>query len=333
MTNEQIRFQHRFDAWNTQLLLPGVQARQFEYHKTYPNIMAIGSVNGTAIVANHRTNRVVNYFDDHMVRRPALRPNPVLGLCWLNTQPDKFLIGHAQGEITVASIDWPNENESLPAKATSLGKEFANLTSIHLNSTDQFMVVSGYSTDVQILDAERGSPVRTYKDVHEMHVNISRFANKTPYLFATSSFDRTTKVWDLRANVTKPNYVCRSEQANVMINFSPDDMYILSSAVDNEVRQYTTLDGRLNRLYDIQKYGSQTNFTRGYYMKDGDMVMIGSSDENVLRIFCTHTGDLLKTTRLYAGRPDDTLYIQSFRPDPHRRSSMSVIVNHRYVKP
>lgn len=33
--------------------------------------------------------------------------------------------------------------------------------------------------------------VRDFQDIHEDHINISRFANHSPFVFATSSFDRT----------------------------------------------------------------------------------------------------------------------------------------------
>ena len=36
-----------------------------------------------------------------------------------------------------------------------------------------------------------------------------------------------------------------------MVCFSPDDRYLLSSAVDNEVRQYMAVDGRLTMKFDI----------------------------------------------------------------------------------
>jgi hypothetical protein len=36
----------------------------------------------------------------------------------------------------------------------------------------------------------------------------------------------------------------RSDGSIVMICFSPDDTFLLSSAVDNELRQYTAVDGR-----------------------------------------------------------------------------------------
>lgn len=38
-----------------------------------------------------------------------------------------------------------------------------------------------------------GQVVREFADIHEDHINISRFANHSPFVFATSSFDRTVR--------------------------------------------------------------------------------------------------------------------------------------------
>lgn len=71
----------------------------------------------------------------------------------------------------------------------------------HPPKNQQYVLVSGYSHDVRLYDMETGAVVRTYAGIHEDHINISRFANHSPNLFATSSFDRTMKLWDLRCKV------------------------------------------------------------------------------------------------------------------------------------
>lgn len=50
---------------------------------------------------------------------------------------------------------------------------------------------------------------------------------------------------------------------------SPDDVFLLTSAVDNEVKQYLAVDGRLHMDLDVPKTGLEENFTRSYYTSSG----------------------------------------------------------------
>lgn len=71
--------------------------------------------------------------------------------------------------------------------------------------------------------------------MHRGHINVVKFANHSPSIFATSSFDQDVKMWDLRQKPVHPCFTASSSRGNVMVCFSPDDQYILASAVDNEV--------------------------------------------------------------------------------------------------
>lgn len=46
-------------------------------------------------------------------------------------------------------------------------------------------------------------------------------------------------------------------------------MFLLTSAVDNEVKQYLALDGRLHMDLEIPKTRMDENFTRSYYTSSG----------------------------------------------------------------
>lgn len=113
---------------------------------------------------------------------------------------------------------------------------FGELTSLHVNCTDRFVMVSGYSRDVDVFDLETGKLAQRYERAHDKHINIARFCNHSPHVLASSSFDTTVKLWDLRVK-SKPNYTIHSKNGFVMIAFSPDDQTILAAAVDNEVSQ------------------------------------------------------------------------------------------------
>ena len=85
-------------------------------------------------------------------------------------------------------------------------------------------------------------------------------------------------------SVSVPRAECRSDSSIVMICFSPDDTFLLSSAIDNELRQYTTVDGRLCLKIDSARTGCLENYTRSYYMNGGDVIISGSSEANVQRV-------------------------------------------------
>lgn len=112
---------------------------------------------------------------------------------------------------------------------------FDQLTSVHINSTDEIFLASGYSKDVALYDIASGRRLQVFTNMHQQHINVVKFANHSPSLFATSSFDQDVKLWDLRQKPIFPCYTASSTKGNVMVCFSPDDHYLLVSAVDNEV--------------------------------------------------------------------------------------------------
>lgn len=96
-------------------------------------------------------------------------------------------------------------------------------------------LVSGYSKNVALYDINSGRRLQVFADMHREHINVVKFANHSPFTFATSSFDHDVKLWDLRQSPVRPCYTATSSKGNVMVCFSPDDHYLLASAVDNEV--------------------------------------------------------------------------------------------------
>lgn len=113
--------------------------------------------------------------------------------------------------------------------------EFDQLTSVHVNSTDELFLASGYSKHVALYDIYTGKRLQIFADMHQEHINVVKFSNHSPSLFVTSSFDQYVKMWDLRQKPNQPCYAVSSSRGNVMVCFSPDDHYLLVSAVDNEV--------------------------------------------------------------------------------------------------
>lgn len=113
--------------------------------------------------------------------------------------------------------------------------DFEQLTSLHVNSTDDQLLASGYSKGIALYDIGSGRRIQLFSNLHREPINVAKFAHHSPYMFATSSFDNDVKMWDLRQSLGQPCYTASSSRGNVMACFSPDDHYLLVSAVDNEV--------------------------------------------------------------------------------------------------
>ncbi|KAK6159244.1 hypothetical protein DH2020_006558 [Rehmannia glutinosa] len=226
---------------------------------------------------------VINHESDKIVSYiPSLGAmNSVLGLCWLKKYPFK-------------------------------------LTSVHVNSTDELFVASGYSRNVALYDISSGRRLQVFDDMHREHINVVKFSNHNPSLFATSSFDQDVKMWDIRQKPNQPCYTASSSRGNVMVCFSPDDHYLLVSAVDNEVKQLLAVDGRLHLDFGIASTGSSQNYTRSYYMSGRDYVISGSCDEHVVRICCANTGRRLRDVSLEGKGAGASMFVQSLRGDPFR---------------
>lgn len=116
--------------------------------------------------------------------------------------------------------------------------DFEQLTSVHVNSTDDQFLASGYSKNVALYDINTEKPLQLFTDMHREPINVAKFSHHSPFMFATSSFDHDVKMWDLRQKPVQPCYTASSSRGNVMVCFSPDDLYLLVSAVDNEVLLY-----------------------------------------------------------------------------------------------
>lgn len=141
------------------------------------------------------------------------------------------------GSLRLYDINYmlPNVSESLCRSSTVSFENFEHLTSVHVNSTDDQILGSGYSKKVAVYDICSGKRVQLFTDMHREAINVAKFAHHSPSLFVTSSFDRSIKMWDLRQKPLQPCYTATSSRGNVMACFSPDDLYVLVSAVDNEV--------------------------------------------------------------------------------------------------
>jgi WD40 repeat protein len=251
----------------------------------------------------------------------------VLGLSWLNKGHSKFLAGTAAGSVHMYDVEWMNSGRR--GGCVQACDDVRQLTSLHVNSEDDRFVVSGYTPHVGLFDLATGLRVEDMRDCHAEPINVIKFAHHSPHTLVTSSFDRYIKKWDLRearpGGIRRPIFERRSNEGNIMVCFSPDDQYLLVSAVDNEVRQYSAGDGKLNRLFDIPKTHSRGNYTRSYYMNGRDYVITGSCREDVVRVYNSRTGQLLREIELDSDH-SAMVFVQSLRANPHRDFNLSVLL-------
>ncbi|CAN6449688.1 unnamed protein product [Victoria cruziana] len=303
--------------------------RQFEYHPSDPSLMVFGTLDGELLVVNLESSKVVAYV-------PSVGAlNSVLGLCWLKKCPSKFIAGSDNGVLQLYDVNRMHStisnrsHQTYPVAYTF--EEFEQLTSVHVNSTDEYFLASGNTKHVALYDIDSGKRLQTYEDLHQGHINVVKFAHFSPFTFATSSFDHEIKLWDLRQRPVRPCYTTSSTRGNVMVCFSPDDRYLLSSAVDNEVRQHLAVDGRLHLKLDIASLGSVHNYTRSYYMSGGDYIISGSCEESVVRVCCAQTGRRLRDIPLEDAGSRNTRFVQSLRGDPFRAFHMSILA--AYMRP
>ncbi|PXF43313.1 hypothetical protein BWQ96_06952 [Gracilariopsis chorda] len=328
--------------------------RQFEYNPRIPCELVYGTEKGYLVVLDtetgvvkgscdvnggpgnrlagtiiQRTNCLQDVVDGDRMRDPE-PANQVYGLSWLNMQSNMFIAGTNAGSIQVFNVNWMS-NETRGGHVYSF-EPFPDLTSIHTNSDDSRFAVSGVSRDVALYDLATGCRTETIKDCHMSGINVTRFAHHNPHVLITSSFDHFVKKWDLRESRPgggrRPVFSIRSRSENVMACFSPDDDCLLVSAVDNEVRQFSACDGRLQTVFNILKTRHDQNFTRSYYMNNRDYIVTAGSAESKVRVFNARTGAFFAEVDMDNRESDlyNPVYVQTLRANPCRKFTFSALL-------
>jgi len=293
--------------------------RQFEYNANQAHLLVFGTTIGDI--------KVINPHSDHLIANidaPSNEKSNLLALSWLHNEQYKFISGNGGGDITLHDIEMlkSGKKNSVVFKYPN----FPNLTSVTVNANDNLFLTSGSHGDIYLYDLPSGKLLNCFASIHENYINVLKFSNHHPYLFATSSFDTTFKLWDLRQDMKFPVYSVRTGNKLLMILWSPNDDFLLTSGVDNDVRQYCANDGKLFLKYDIERTYKESNYTRSYFMNHGDYIIVGSCEESIIRIFNAKNGKYFRQVHFNEFSSRGFPYIQSLRADPFRDFEFTALV-------
>ena len=153
----------------TRVLRSTRDTRQFEFHPFDPNLILTGSRSGVI--------SLIDAEKDVALMQTRVDSSPILGLSWLRAHMNVALYGaSSSGLVGViklgdTSIDYQG-----------IGR-FQNLSSVSINCTDDYFVVSGFSRDVSLFDMISGKKVSEFKEIHSNFINITRFANFSPHMY------------------------------------------------------------------------------------------------------------------------------------------------------
>jgi WD40 repeat protein len=257
--------------------------RQFEFHPFDPNLLLTGSRSGVI--------SLIDAEKDMAIMQTRVDTSPILGLSWLRAHMNVALYGASSSGLVGVLKLGRSDIDYQP-----IGR-FQNLSSVSINCTDDYFIVSGFSRDVSLFDLISGRKVSEFREIHSNFINITRFANFSPHLLATSSFDSTCKLWDLRRPSTSGAVATYTTPSlNVMCCFSPLDDDLLVSGLDANVVQLSVKRGLAPNIptevlnASIPARNSSSNYRRAVYTADGTHFITSGTDENFMRVVDSASG-------------------------------------------
>ena len=251
--------------------------------------MLIGRRSGSVALLDTREDKVLAISE--------AEASPILGLAWLPQHPDLAVYGAAlSGGIGLLSV---NGDQGDTIVKSFLG-QFNHLSSVSVNCTDDFVMASGFTRDVVLFDLPTGKPLSVLEDIHSNFINILRFSNSMPHVFATTSFDASCKLWDLRCcgsgSSAKALSTANTPSLNVMCTFSNDDSRLLVSGLDSNISQLSVQSGLkpfdVSFLSAVPSTDSTTNYRRSVYLshQSPKYFVTAGTDESIVRLVDADSG-------------------------------------------
>eukprot|EP00434_Breviolum_minutum_P017588 symbB.v1.2.015525.t1/scaffold1152.1/size135547/15 len=268
------------------LLIPGTQkCRQFEFHPQQPDVLLIGDKDGYAKIL-----QVPEDGPEAILLGPPTQVDScaLLALSWLRRSADVAVCG-ASCSGTIQFLRYFPDSRNGPALASvgNVREKFPKLSSLSVNCSDNFLLASGISSSISVFDIETGLVMCRGSGVHEHFINISRFSNTSPHVFATASFDHSCKIWDLRRPLRSPVKTLRTDGHNVMCTFSPDDRFFLSSGVDTRMTQFEVSTWESTSMA-LRKPIHKERYRRSAYLANSKVIVSGSTEESHVHLLSVH---------------------------------------------
>lgn len=297
------------------LLRSTLRVRQFEFHPSLPDVLLTGDKEGC-----------VNAFDvESNVVHPPLSVGdcPMLALAWMKRHPQQAVCGVSHTGTIQFLKYCPNAPLTEPSlKCTIAVEDFPKLSSLSLNCSDDFLLASGISPDLAVYDVQTGKVLQRAFEAHDNFINISRFCNTSPHVFATASFDQACRVWDLRQPLTQARAVktLHTGGRNVMCVFSPDDKFLLCSGVDTRLKQFEVPSwAQTPESFPLRQPLHEERYRRSTYLSNSRYIVTGATEESHLHVMNTQ-GVNLGVVNL-RGVVSTTAEAQEFRREVSRQAS------------
>jgi WD40 repeat protein len=174
-----------------------------------------------------------------------------------------------------------------------------------------------------VLDQARAIPGRAHRTAgaridhalvgHKESVNAVAFSPDGA-LLATTSSDKTTRLWDTSTGQTVRALIGHTEMVGRIVKFSPDGALIATQSHDRTARLWSTATGQLVHTL----LGHTENVVGVTFSPDGNILATASQD-NTARLWSTATGEAMHTL---AGHTKDLVQV-AFFPDGTKLATVS----------
>ncbi len=160
-------------------------------------------------------------------------------------------------------------------------------------SPDGTLIATGRKGIVRIVDARTGALVRVLKG-HTRPLDDLQFSPDGKFL-ASSSLDRTARVWNVRTGALISVFRGSTDQVNG-VSFSPDGKLVVSASNDSTARIWNPKNGALIRTLR----GHQGPVYDAQFSPDGTRILTSSLDRTI-RIWDAASGDEIIVLRGHQG--------------------------------